>query len=240
MFISSRFIHVMPTNSLTLQGVCFSKTHYCNDLFLQHQVDMPSAIYHAIPKRKAEFLAGRLAARTACISHCSLSSNTQIAIGPLRAPQWPAGINGSITHCYLPSGAGIALAACGPCNKLIGIDAEVIFSSQLVAETAEQFVDETERALIQSAQITVDYHVAMTAVFSAKESFFKAVAPVLGFYFDFDAIKLIKIEEQQLSFEIVDFLSEPFHAGIAIDIDFMVIDNAFVITSLCMNRPETN
>ncbi len=233
-------MYVIPTNSLTIQGVCFSKAHYRDELFLQHQIDMPCAIGHAIPKRKAEFLAGRLAARAACISHCSLSSNTQIAIGPLRAPQWPVGINGSISHCYLPSGAGIALAACGPCNKLIGIDAEVIFSPQLAAETAEQFIDETERSLIQSAQTTHDYHVALTAVFSAKESFFKAVAPVLGFYFDFDAIKLIKIEAQQLSFEIVDFLSEHFHAGIAIDIDFMVIDNSLVITSLCMNRPDTN
>lgn len=232
-------------NSLSIQGVHFSTEQYTDALYPQHQVIMPESVRKAVTKRKAEFLAGRIAAQAACsayYSHLLLPQILlpQIGIGPLRGPLWPAGINGSITHCHLPSGEGIALAACGPCNKLIGIDAEVIFSPQLAAETAEQFVDETERALIQSAQITVDYHVAMTAVFSAKESFFKAVAPVLGFYFDFDAIKLIKIEEQQLSFEIVDFLSEPFHAGIAIDIDFMVIDNAFVITSLCMNRPETN
>jgi len=230
---------VIPTNSLTIQGVCFSKAHYRDELFLQHQIDMPCAIAQAMPKRKAEFLAGRLAARAACISHCSLSPNMQIGIGSLRAPQWPMGINGSISHCYLPSGEGIALAACGLCNKLIGIDAEVIFSRQLAAETAEQFTDETERLLIQAAQTTHDYQIALTAVFSAKESFFKAVASMVGFYFDFDAIKLTKIEAQQLSFEIVDVLSDHFHVGVCIEIDFMVIDNSFVITSLCMNRPAT-
>lgn len=232
-------------NSLSIQGVHFSTEQYNDALYPQYQVVMPASVRQAATKRKAEFLAGRVAAQAACsayYSHLLLPQILlpQIGIGPLRGPLWPAGINGSITHCHLPSGEGIALAACGPCNKLIGIDAEVIFSSQLVAEIAEQFTDETERALIQSAQITVDYHVAMTAVFSAKESFFKAVAPVLGFYFDFDAIKLIKIESQQLSFEIVDFLSEHFHTGIAIDIDFMATDNSFVITSLCMNRPDIN
>lgn len=225
-------MYVIPTNSLTIQGVCFSKAHYRDELFLQHQIDIPSAIGHAIPKRKAEFLAGRLAARAACISHCSLSPNTQIGIGPLRAPQWPVGINGSISHCYLPSGEGIALAACGPCNKLIGIDAEVIFSPQLAAETAEQFTDETERALIQSAQTTHDYHVVLTAVFSAKESFFKAVAPTLGYYFDFDTMKLIAIKKESLIFKLVRSLSNTIHKGLLIIINFIVNDDLFVITSL--------
>lgn len=225
-------MYVIPTNSLTIQGVCFSKAHYRDELFLQHQIDMPCAIAQAMPKRKAEFLAGRLSARAACISHCSLSPNIQIGIGPLRAPQWPVGINGSISHCYLPSGEGIALAACGSCNKLIGIDAEVIFSPQLAAETAEQFTDETERALIQSVQITHDYQVVLTAVFSAKETFFKAVAPTLGYYFDFDVIKLIAIKKASLIFKLVRSLSNTIHKGLIIIINFIVKNDLFVITSL--------
>lgn len=235
MFILSRFIHSIAKSSLTIQGVRFSAEQYTDALYPQHQVVMPESVRKAVTKRKAEFLAGRVAAQAACSAYYAHSFLPQIGIGPLRAPQWPAGINGSITHCHLPSGEGIALAVCSQRDVLVGIDAEAIFSAHRSLEIAEQFTDHHERALLQSFQSAFDHHILLTAIFSAKESFFKAVAPVLGFYFDFDAVKLIKIQPHSLVFEIVNSLSESLHAGLCVGADFMVLDSACVVTTVSLD-----
>src|SRR5690606_3948746 len=59
-----------------------------------------------LAKRQSEFLAGRLCAREALA--CLTQQRSIPAVGEDGAPQWPAGVVGSITH-----GAGLALAVVG-------------------------------------------------------------------------------------------------------------------------------
>lgn len=70
----------------------------------------------AVPKRQAEFSAGRAAARAAL-----QRPDQPLPIGPDRAPIWPDGRTGSITHC-----TGLCLAIVGRTADYqgIGLDAE--------------------------------------------------------------------------------------------------------------------
>ncbi|MBN1173619.1 MAG: 4'-phosphopantetheinyl transferase, partial [Micromonosporaceae bacterium] len=54
-------------------------------------------VARAVPRRRAEFTTGRHCARLAL---ASLGVEpAAILAGPDRAPRWPAGIVGTITHC---------------------------------------------------------------------------------------------------------------------------------------------
>lgn len=198
-FIQSRFSMSIATNSLHLQGVRFRISHYSDALYNQHQIHFPASLNNAVIKRKAEFLAGRLAARAAC-SGCRYAEYChQIGIGPLRAPVWPDGISGSITHCCLSAAEGIALATSGHQNELLGIDLEKQMSVEMAAELAGSFASDEELALIRQTGQQAFY---LTALFSAKESFFKALSPLIGQYFDFGAITLTSLSPGQLHFRV--------------------------------------
>ena len=74
------------------------------------------ALPRVVPARLAEFSAGRAAARAAL----GLPAQA-LPRGPDRAPQWPRGWQGSITHCR-----GLCLAVAGPSDTWqgLGLDAE--------------------------------------------------------------------------------------------------------------------
>ncbi|MDY6925445.1 MAG: phosphopantetheinyl transferase [Pseudomonadota bacterium] len=124
----------------------------------------------AVPKRRAEFAAGRRAARAAL---AALGHPAQaIPAGPGRAPVWPEGIAGSLTH-----DRDLALAAVVASGEDIGID----------LTAAEALPGETRRAILpHDAEAGLD-DLAARAAFSAKESLFKALYPCIETYFGFDA-----------------------------------------------------
>jgi 4'-phosphopantetheinyl transferase EntD len=109
------------------------------------------------PSRRREFAAGRLAARTA-LQRLGLPP-AAIPAGADRAPVWPEGIAGSITHA-----GGIALAAAGRAGpvKVLGIDMERCGT-----------VNNAMAALILTAGDDPDYD--PTLLFSIKESVFKCL-----------------------------------------------------------------
>ncbi|ODT66700.1 MAG: hypothetical protein ABS75_26910 [Pelagibacterium sp. SCN 63-23] len=87
-----------------------------NQLFSSERAELE----HAIRRRQAEFAAGRFAARDA-LAQLGLAP-IAIPVGPQRAPIWPAGITGSISHCR---NAAIAIAAHLHGNiGFVGIDVE--------------------------------------------------------------------------------------------------------------------
>ena len=124
----------------------------------------------AVPKRRAEFAAGRRAARAAL---AALGHPAQaIPAGPGRAPVWPEGVAGSLTH-----DRDLALAAVVASGEDIGID----------LTAAEALPGETRRAILpHDAEAGLD-DLAARAAFSAKESLFKALYPCIETYFGFEA-----------------------------------------------------
>lgn len=127
-------------------------------LWLPHHAQLA----HAGRKRKAEHLAGRIAAVHALRE---LGHKNVPGMGEQRQPLWPQGLFGSISHC-----ATTALAVVS--HQPVGVDREEIFTPQTAAEVATSIVSQTEKTRL--AESGLPFEQALTLAFSAKESAFKA------------------------------------------------------------------
>ncbi|MBS7691762.1 4'-phosphopantetheinyl transferase superfamily protein [Pseudomonas lalucatii] len=132
-----------------------------------------------VAKRQAEYLAGRLCARAALRRLTGVARVP--AVGEDRAPQWPAGVVGSITH---GNGWAAALVAQRSAWRGLGLDIErplpVARAERLAAEILS--ADELRRLQPLSAEQRA-WRISLT--FSLKESLFKALYPLVlrRFYF---------------------------------------------------------
>jgi 4'-phosphopantetheinyl transferase EntD len=97
--------------------------------------------------------------------------------GPDRAPLWPAGFVGSITHS---SGEAVAVAARRTRFASLGVDLEAIVSVPLWL--ADRVATPMERRWIGAKK---DAGLRLALVFSAKEAWQKAQFPLSGRIFDF-------------------------------------------------------
>ncbi|WP_435947496.1 4'-phosphopantetheinyl transferase family protein [Dryocola sp. BD586] len=165
-----------------------------------------SRLANAVNKRCAEHLAGRIAAAEAL--RLSGLNDSIPGIGLNRAPCWPPGFTGSITHTDR-----LALATAIPdlpgkrCG--IGIDAEVIINTYDAQDIADGIVNPAERGLLRACGLP--FPVALTLAFSAKESLFKALYRHVGHYFDFSAAEITAVSAQILELKLVSRLG-PFAA----------------------------
>jgi 4'-phosphopantetheinyl transferase EntD len=134
------------------------------------------------PGRRREFTAGRACAREA-LRRLGVKGHALLP-GVRRAPVWPAGIVGSITHC-----AGFCAAAVARAERLsgIGLDAEEVrpLPAEIVALVGR--ADELEELRTGAAPWT--RHGALL-LFSAKESVYKAWYPLTGIELEFTDVRL--------------------------------------------------
>src|SRR5690606_26441508 len=121
------------------------------------------------------FLAGRLCAREALQQ---LNAERSVpAVGTDGAPQWPAGVVGSISH-----GGGRALAVVGSTQRYAGLGLDI--ERWLPAARAERLHGEIlTPAELQRGEADLAWLTTLT--FSLKESLFKALYPLVRqrFYF---------------------------------------------------------
>lgn len=122
----------------------------------------------ALPARRAEFAAGRAAARAA-LAALGLPPGA-IPMGPDRAPVWPRGVAGSITHA---GGIALAVAARTSAFVALGLDAEP--DDPLPEDAAAEILRPEERAACAAAP---DPGRAARLVFAAKEAAYKAQHPL--------------------------------------------------------------
>jgi 4'-phosphopantetheinyl transferase EntD len=176
----------------------FDVTHFENRLFDDFSCKLPSELLTSVSRRKAEYLAGRVMAMKAL--DLLGSNESQVYIGKHRAPVWPSGYLGSITHT---SKKAIAVVARKISYKYIGIDCEEIFDKDVVDEVKSIIVNPAEVALLSSLDASLTE--LLTLVFSAKESFFKAFYPYVLDYFDFDAVEIIGISLEKQTFTLMIF-----------------------------------
>jgi 4'-phosphopantetheinyl transferase EntD len=126
-------------------------------------------VTRAVDRRRREFAAGRACARLA-LGRLGFAPRPLLS-GPDRAPVWPSGAVGSITHCAGYCAAAVARSADA---SALGIDAEV--NKPLPAGVAELVCTEVELAWTAAAD-----HGAtpwQVLIFSAKESIYKAWQPL--------------------------------------------------------------
>jgi 4'-phosphopantetheinyl transferase EntD len=139
-----------------------------------------AAIARAIPKRRAEFAAGRHAARSAMVelgrAPCAIPQ------GPDRAPLWPAGLSGSIAHC---DECCIAAVAYKKDYQTLGLDIEP--ATALAPDLTDIICTKPERDWLANLP---DPGLAAKMIFSAKEAVYKAQYPLTGKVIGFDEVTL--------------------------------------------------
>ncbi|WP_201291507.1 4'-phosphopantetheinyl transferase family protein [Arthrobacter zhaoguopingii] len=137
-----------------------------------------AVLENALDERRREFETVRLCARRAL-------TRLGVQPGPLvpgvqRAPLWPVGVVGSMTHCE-----GYRAAAVGrvPSVASVGIDAEL--HMPLPDGVLGVIAREDERSAIASLSASHPAIAWDRLLFSAKESVFKAWFPLTGQWLDF-------------------------------------------------------
>ncbi len=140
-------------------------------------------IAKAVDKRRREFTTARACARAA-LATLGLPP-APIVPGLRGAPQWPAGVVGSITHC-----AGYCACALARTADLaaIGIDAEP--HDALPGGVLDVIATASERARLSQYTTLMPGTCWDRLLFSAKESVYKAWFPLTRRWLDFDQAEI--------------------------------------------------
>lgn len=184
----------------------FNVQKYSDNLFTYLAVPFPEVLEKTIPKRRADFLAGRYAASyllksAGCYDAIPISSD--------RAPVWPKDWKGSISHTEKWA---LAVIAPSGSHLNIGVDIETLRPG-IMQEISTTFTSVSERWLLSSCDI--DYEIALLITFSAKESLFKALYSQVQYIFGFDAAKICDLNTLDCHFtlELTSQLAPSLHAG---------------------------
>jgi 4'-phosphopantetheinyl transferase EntD len=136
------------------------------------------AVESAVDKRRKEFTTVRYCARLAM---AELGAQVApIPIGPDRAPQWPAGVVGSLTHC---DGYRAAIVGWADVVLALGVDAEPHVA--LPAGVLELIARPDERSRLARLAAVSKGVRWDRLLFCVKESLYKAWFPMMKQWLDF-------------------------------------------------------
>lgn len=142
----------------------------------------PGEAIEAVPRRQAEFAAGRAAARAALY---------QLGLPPVaipmrndRAPLWPMGVVGSISHS-----GGLAIAAVAPNRDMLSLGVDIEGDASIEPALWPTICRAEELAVLKSLP-EKQALITATALFCAKEACYKAQYPLTGMIFDFDRLSV--------------------------------------------------
>lgn len=179
----------MPSGSnISVYWHSWNDEYFDESLFLTHQIQLPTTIKSAAKKRIIEFFYGRFCAKMAA-KHLIPDINISVGINTDRSPQWPSEIVGSISHSQQ-----IALSACGLSTNIagIGIDIEHLINKAAAKDVFELIAEPNELQIKTMQQWPFEER--LTLIFSAKESLYKALYPLVGVFFGFDCASLIAVD----------------------------------------------
>ena len=128
---------------------------------------LPGDLANAVAKRKSEFLAGRI-----CAALALRAAGQPVHVGRNgRAPIWPPGVAGSISHSD-----GRAIAVLSLAHSAIGVDCETVMADALAQKLWPELISPAEAALCPPSTPFASF---LTLVFSAKEAVYKALSQQL-------------------------------------------------------------
>ncbi|WP_407220296.1 enterobactin synthase subunit EntD [Enterobacter sp. CPE_E1214] len=155
-------------------------------LWLPHHAELSNAGR----KRKAEHLAGRIAAAHAL---GAINERAIPGIGPSGEPLWPEGLSGSITH----SGTQAMAVVVRHPDALIGIDCEAILPDREAREIQDGIINAQEAMCLTRSGYP--FALALTLAFSAKESLFKALFAKANTYMGFEWARVTELTEKTIT-----------------------------------------
>lgn len=158
-------------------------------------------------RRQAEFQAGRELA--AALLAAAGSPITHVGVAPDRAPIWPDGYIGSISHSRLLVGVAVARRQD---VRALGIDIEAIATEREV-EAIESVCMRPEEHDIDTGALTRAQFA--TLLFSAKEAFYKCMHPLTRVEFDFTDVSVTRIDPaaQRLEMRLLREATPEFRPG---------------------------
>ena len=160
--------------------------------------DEAAQVEGAVHRRRVEFATGRSCARRA-LARLGIEDFVLRSDPGSRAPQWPSGVVGSITHTGpVPGGyCGVAVAATQDLLT-VGFDAEA--GQSLSPDLWSQVLTPAESARLLTFPADRRPRLARLA-FSAKECFYKAQFPVTHRFLGFEDVE-VSIDESSSTFEV--------------------------------------
>lgn len=229
-FITPVSLPLHGAEQLTIASVEFELAKYSFDLYEQFDINAPKQILKSVPKRQAEFLAGRFCAQQAL--KWLNADVCEVVIGENRAPIWPCNLVGSITHC---DDFALCCAASLDSYKRVGVDAEKLISVETIEQISSVTLTEGECQILRA--LPIEYNKAFTVAFSAKESLFKALYPEVNRYFEFLDAAVVEINLAQNSFvlALTTQLTEQLPVGTEIRGHFTFIESDTVVTIIAEN-----
>ena len=166
-------------------------------LSAERRARLPQALRYATQKRQREFLAGRWCAEEAL--QCLGAGSTHVAIAEDRAPIWPDGVVGSITHTGDFAAAAVAWAAdiAG-----LGIDSEEIIDPAAARDIAD--ICMVDEAMLFKPAHGRSFCEFCTFVFSAKEAVFKCLFPLTRRFLEFSDVRITSFDWDRQAFRMGD------------------------------------
>lgn len=221
-----------PLANAFLVTTGFDTQAFQEDDFTTSKVACPEALGAAAGKRKTEYLAGRVCAREAL--RLATGQSGVPRIGDDRAPVWPAGTVGSITH-----GAGWAGALAAPRQYYqgLGLDIEQRLSDKRAERLVDQILTADEKCRHAADPETRTGNL-LTLTFSMKESLFKALYPIVKRRFYFQDAELVSwAEHGQATLRLLTDLSPQWHRGRTVRAQFCHVDQR-ILSLVAIPAPE--
>ncbi|GAA0432704.1 4'-phosphopantetheinyl transferase [Massilia aurea] len=225
----------VSADHIPVQLIEFDLMEFRMDAYRQMSIACPDQIARSVFRRRVEFFFGRLAASCALSQYGA--AHIQLEIGPQRAPIWPSGITGSISHSDRFAAAAVIPHEFG--NGL-GLDIERRLVGTAKRDVEYVVLDEDERRLLGTIPLNQRANAA-TLAFSAKESFFKAVSASVDDIFGYEVMRIDSIDliAKKINFSLVKTISDEFRQGTKGCVDFLEIADDHYLT-LYRRRPFHN
>jgi enterobactin synthetase component D len=181
-------------------------------LWQQSGIDLPANIAKAVPKRQAEYLAGRYLVRQ--LQSRLMLPQTAVISALDRSPVWPAGSSGSISHSH-----GAVWAGLSPQTGIsLGLDVEQVFSDAQLCECADQILSQEEQYWLNKQPFSLP--LMHTLAFAAKEALYKALYPDCQQIKEFTAAGVSAISPTRIELCLTEDWSPEWSAGQCISLDY--------------------
>lgn len=195
-FVTKQTTRFIDSTKICLSVCHFEPNHYYPEYFEVLGIQKPVELNNAVYKRQAEFLAGRYAAQQA-LRRINIQDE-QVGRSIERAPIWPPKTVGSISHS---DSVAICISSIRQNYIALGVDIEPIMSVGVAEDIRRLVMSSSERKYFRT--LTMSEREAVTFVYSAKESLFKAIFQFIPQYLDFSESEVVHVDERNAHFNIV-------------------------------------
>jgi 4'-phosphopantetheinyl transferase EntD len=148
-------------------------------------------VSRACSKRVRDFATGRFLAREA-LAELGLGA-APIPMAPSRAPLWPEGVRGSISHTD-----DYAAVVVGRSDRVRGLGLDVQHLSRPITEGMERLIlTDEDRAFLEGSSTELSRREKLHLIFCAKEALYKCLNPIVDRFFGFHAAHVVDYDPGQ-------------------------------------------